>query len=110
MTAARGTQELVAEEYVTYQSTLQTDREDLGSGEQWISFVRGSDICDAASETSGGAVDTPEEPVDEVWFYAALDKQYHRLAVFLADDNGQILYKTDQLEANYCYLGKCGSP
>ena len=54
--------------------------------------------------------DTPEEAVDEVWFYAALDKQYHRLAVFLADDNGQILYKTDQLEANYCYPGELRQP
>ena len=54
--------------------------------------------------------DTPEEAVDEVWFYAVLDKQYHRLAVFLADDNGQILYKTDQLEANYCYPGELRQP
>lgn len=54
--------------------------------------------------------DTPEDEVDEVWFYAALDKQYHRLAVFIADDNGQILYKTDQLEANYCYPGELRQP
>ncbi|MCI6470569.1 MAG: VCBS repeat-containing protein [Lachnospiraceae bacterium] len=54
--------------------------------------------------------DMPEDEVDEVWFYAALDKRYHRLAVFLADDNGQILYKTDQLEANYCYPGELRQP
>ena len=54
--------------------------------------------------------DTPEDEVDEVWFYAALDKRYHRLAVFIADDNGQILYKTDQLEANYCYPGELRQP
>ena len=29
-------------------------REDHGSGGKWISFVRGSDICHAASEIDGG--------------------------------------------------------
>lgn len=37
-------------------------------------------------------------------------RRYHRLAVFIADDNGQILYKTDQLEANYCYSGELRQP
>ena len=56
------------------------------------------------------AVDTTEEPGNEVWFYAALDTRYHRLAVFIADASGQILYKTDQLEANYRYPGEMRQP
>ena len=51
-----------------------------------------------------------EETGDEVWFYAALDNRYHRLAVFIADDAGQVLYKTEQLETNYCYPGELRQP
>ena len=47
---------------------------------------------------------------EEVWFYAALDNRYHRLAVFIADAEGRILYKTDRLEANYCYPGELRQP
>lgn len=36
----------------------------------------------------------------EVNFIPALDVNYSRLALFLADDEGNILYKTDQLETN----------
>ena len=51
-----------------------------------------------------------EEQGEEVWFYAALDRRYHRLAVFLTDEEGKILYKTDQLQANYCYPGEMRQP
>lgn len=51
-----------------------------------------------------------EDAGEEVWFYAALDRCYHRLAVFLADEEGKILYKTDQLQANYCYPGEMRQP
>lgn len=47
---------------------------------------------------------------EEVWFYAALDNRYHRLAVFIADAESRILYKTDRLEANYCYPGELRQP
>lgn len=51
-----------------------------------------------------------EEQGEVVWFYAALDRHYHRLAVFLADEEGRVLYKTDQLQANYCYPGEMRQP
>ena len=55
------------------------------------------------------AVDTTEEPGNEVWFYAALDTRYHRLAVFIADASGQILYKTDHWKQITAIWEKCGS-
>lgn len=57
---------------------------------------------------------TPEQDMEEVgkrvWFYAALDRRYHRLAVFLTDEEGRIVYKTDQLQTNYCYPGELRQP
>ncbi len=38
---------------------------------------------------------------EELTFLAAFDRDYHRLAVFLADASGRILYKTNRLETNY---------
>lgn len=46
----------------------------------------------------------------EVTFLSAMDKTYHRLAVFIADANGKILYKTNQLETNFVYQGKMEQP
>lgn len=36
----------------------------------------------------------------EVSFIPAFDRKYMRLALFFADENGNIIYKTDQLETN----------
>jgi len=43
-------------------------------------------------------------------FFAALDKKYNRLAVFLMDLEGNIVYKTNQLETNYRILGEMEQP
>ena len=100
VTAARRNTGSVAEEYVRYQSRLQNIEKITDLEENGFRLLEDQVFAMPLQKVPE---DTPEEAVDEVWFYAALDKQYHRLAVFLADDNGQILYKTDQLEANYCY-------
>lgn len=42
----------------------------------------------------------------EVTFLPALDTEYHRLVLFLADENGHIVYRTEQLEANYVHYGE----
>lgn len=47
---------------------------------------------------------------EEVTFLAAFDVNYHRMAVFLADAEGNILYKTDQLETNNRILGQLEQP
>ena len=45
-----------------------------------------------------------------VRFYCALEQKSHRAAVFLADADGQIIYKTNQLECNYTVLGEMNQP
>lgn len=46
----------------------------------------------------------------EVSMIPALDKKYHRLALFFSDVDGRIVYKTDQLEANNRNKGQMGQP
>ena len=48
--------------------------------------------------------------VPTVRFYCAIEKDCHRAAVFLADAEGKIVYKTNQLECNYTILGKLEQP
>lgn len=40
----------------------------------------------------------------------AFDRTYHRLALFLADADGTILYRTEQLETNNCIRGQMEQP
>ncbi|MCM1044234.1 MAG: hypothetical protein NC417_01880 [Candidatus Gastranaerophilales bacterium] len=47
---------------------------------------------------------------EEVRFLAAFDSSYHRMAVFLADADDRIVYKTDQLETNNRILGQLEQP
>ncbi len=47
---------------------------------------------------------------EEVYFYSVLEKRYHRLAVLVTDGEGKVLYKTNQLEANYKHLGRLEQP
>lgn len=46
----------------------------------------------------------------EVSMIPAFDKAYHRLALFFAEENGNIIYKTDQLETNNRVLGRMKQP
>ena len=47
---------------------------------------------------------------EEVTFLSARETTYHRMAVFVADSEGNILYKTNQLSANYLYRGLLYQP
>ncbi len=47
---------------------------------------------------------------DEVIFLPVMDENYNRLAVLILDDDGNVLYKTDQLETNYKYPGELRQP
>lgn len=47
---------------------------------------------------------------EEVEFVAALHGEYHRLLVLIADSQGKVLYKTNQLETNYKYLEQLEQP
>ena len=110
VTAAGEHGELVAEEYERYRERF--DRiEKIGDLEnQGFRLLEDQIFAMPLQKLPEEAVDTTEEPGNEVWFYAALDTRYHRLAVCIADASGQILYKTDQLEANYCYPGEMRQP
>lgn len=46
------------------------------------------------------------ENFGEVSFVPALDERYHRLVVFLEGQDGSILYRTQELAANYLARGK----
>lgn len=47
---------------------------------------------------------------EEVTFVPILHQEYHRLGVLIADSEGNVLYKTNQLEANYKYLEQLEQP
>lgn len=51
-----------------------------------------------------------QQIVPTVRFYTAIDSETHRAAVFLADEDGQIVYKTNRLECNYTFLGQVKQP
>lgn len=48
---------------------------------------------------------TTDEDAASLWFYTAIDTQLRRAAVYLADADGEIVYKTDDLECNYTEKG-----
>ena len=103
VTAAGGNGELVAEEYERYRERFAQIEEIPDVEEQGFCLLKNQIFAMPQPKLPEEDPDTTEAAGDEVWFYAALDKRYHRLAIFIADTEGQILYKTDQLEANYCY-------
>ncbi len=46
----------------------------------------------------------------EMTFFTAMDKKYNRLAVFVSDAEGTVLFKTHHLETNYCVSGQMKQP
>lgn len=47
---------------------------------------------------------------EEVIFVPAVDTRYNRLALFFLDAEGNVIYKTHQLETNYVYQGVMNQP
>uniref|UniRef100_UPI00405607A7 VCBS repeat-containing protein n=1 Tax=Acetatifactor sp. TaxID=1872090 RepID=UPI00405607A7 len=47
---------------------------------------------------------------EEVTFLTAMDMTYNRLALFLADAEGNVIYKYNQFETNYMYKGVMKQP
>lgn len=78
VTAARMNAGSVAEEYVRYQSRLRCIEKITELEENGFRLLEDQVF---AMQLQKLPEDTPEDEVDEVWFYAALDKQYHRLVV-----------------------------
>lgn len=50
------------------------------------------------------------EGYTEVSLIPAFDRQYHRLALFFTDENGKVIYRTEQLAANSRVLGEMKQP
>lgn len=50
------------------------------------------------------------ENLGEVSFVPAFDRRYNRLALFLTDEDGKVVYKTDQLETNNRNIGELKQP
>ncbi len=46
----------------------------------------------------------------QAYFVPALEKEYHRLVLFFTDEDGNVVYKTDQLEANNRNKGELKQP
>jgi len=51
----------------------------------------------------------PDEE-DSILMVPAFDQRYNRLALFFVDGDGQILYRTEQLETNHCIRGRMRQP
>lgn len=47
---------------------------------------------------------------EDVIFLPVMDNTYHRLAILVTDSGGNVLYKTNQLETNYKWLGYLEQP
>ena len=45
-----------------------------------------------------------------VWLVPAMEESYHRLALFLVDEEGRVAYRTDQLAANSWNIGSLEQP
>ncbi len=59
------------------------------------------DIAEAGFQVIEGQIfPITLETFGDVFFVPAFETQYLRLALFLIDENGQVVYKTDQLESN----------
>lgn len=108
--AAGESGESVAEEYERYQERFRKIEKIEDLEENGFRLMEDQIFAMPLQKLPEESGETGEMTGDEVWFYAALDKRYHRLAVFITDAEGQILYKTDQLEANYRYPGEMRQP
>ncbi len=73
---------------------------------QKISDIPGQDFNIIGSQVFPVTLET----YGEILFIPALDAHYNRMAIFLADEDENIVYKTDQLESNNRNKGNCGSP
>ena len=47
---------------------------------------------------------------EEVTFLPVMEERYHRLGILIADSQGNVLFKTNQLETNYKWTGQLRQP
>lgn len=51
-----------------------------------------------------------EENEDSTWLIPAFDEKYHRLVLFFVDQEGEVFFKTDQLDMNSRNIGRMEQP
>lgn len=90
--------EAVSAEYEAYCSRLMSIQDQSGIEEAGFRVV----------EDQIFALEPDEE--DSILMVPAFDELYNRLALFVVDANGQILYRTEQLETNHCVRGRMRQP
>lgn len=95
---AEGNDEAVLAEYEAYYDRLMSIEDQSGIADSGFRVV----------EDQIFALEPDEE--DSILVVPAFDEQYNRLALFIVDVNGQILYRTEQLETNYCVRGRMRQP
>lgn len=95
----------------------ETDEEELEEIEAYRARFDGIGRVEEIGENGYRILEEQTFPVimesfgqEECTFLAAMEKQYHRLAIFLADSEGNILFKTNQLETNNRVPGQLEQP
>lgn len=88
---------------------------DYSVKEQYAAFQQSFENIDTYEEITENGYRIMEEQVftevfesfgeEPLTFRIAKDKKYNRIAVFLTNQNGEIVYKTHQLETNYQQMG-----
>lgn len=86
--------------------------------EQYQEYCRRLESVEHKDDIAGCGFEIEESQIfpiafgenEEVFMIPAFDKTYHRLALFFADGQGKVLYKTDQLETNSRVLGQMQQP
>lgn len=96
----------------------QDDLEQLiGQYEDYQERFAAIENADDISEQGFYAIEDQSFPVllesfgeEEVIFLPIMDRLYRRMALLITDGSGNVLYKTNQLETNNCYLGEMTQP
>lgn len=95
---AAGDEDTLAQEYEAYQQRL-------------TGILSQSEIEDAGFQVIENQIFPIEtECFGTVFMIPTLEKEYNRLVLFFAKENGEIVYRTDQLEVNNRNCGKLKQP
>lgn len=89
---------VVLAEYEEYYERLMSIEDQSGIGESGFRVV----------EDQIFALEPDNE--DSILMVPAFDECYNRLALFIVDSSGQILYRTEQLATNHCVRGRMRQP
>lgn len=90
--------QVLQREYLAYQERLYGIRQKNEIAENGFTVME-EQVFEIALENFG-----------YVTFVPALDERYHRLALFFSDEDGAVVYATDQLEMNFINSGKLEQP